>query len=380
MNAILSAARESSDGARTGPVGVDIPPLIAMADLLQWTPVRHGPVLWRDAFEMHLERHVLAVLAQSEPDRCLEESLTLLAEGARRRFLRAPAVATLLRRQLGNPFDDRVFARLLLAELAAAGIPTELPESLWTARGDRLLEQGEPERWTLTGAPLGDTGIALDLASPFEFPDDEFGIAETAPHGSEELEIAMGKVLEAIEALRLASPPALALVTSLIEVLALRRELPKPTAFYSSTFPGCPGLVRLTNTHLPEASSHAIVEGLVHESIHCILHVHEELEEPFVRKAEDRDTKVRSPWTGATIRLQSYIHACAVWYGIYWLWSADGFAAGPPDGEVETLRQRARRGFQYRPVSVGLAPFRDLITNSIGALLQELEERMLQAG
>ena len=198
------------------------------------------------------------------------------------------------------------------------------------------------------------------------------------PHGAAEAEAAQGKVRAAVEALRQACPPALALVTSVIEVLALRRE-PEETAFYSSTFPGCPGLVRLTNTHLAEASSHAIVEALVHEAIHCILHIHEELEAPFVNDEEASHAKVRSPWTGATIRLQSYIHACAVWYGIYWLWSADAFAAGPADAEMSGLKKRARRGFQYLPASAGLAPFRHLVPGGVGALLQELEERVLRA-
>lgn len=348
-----------------------------MADLLCWQPVSFTPLTWRDAFDAQLERRVSAIFAQSQFDDCVAQSLALLPESKRRRFLRAPAVATLLRRHVSNPFDAQLFAELVLAELAAAGVATELPESLWTARGDRFLDRSAPESWTLPGATLGDTGMAVDEASSFQFPDDEFGIEATVPHDGRELEIVAGRALTAIAALRRACAPALSLVTTLTEVLALRREPAEATAFHSSTFCGYPGLVRFTNAHLPDIDTVALAEGLVHEAIHCVLHVHEELEEPFVRTAEANHTKVVSPWTGATIRLQSYIHACAVWYGVYWLWSMDGFAAEDSSEHVQTLRQRAQRGFRHRPISAGLSPFNHLLTNSIKGLLQELEARML---
>jgi hypothetical protein len=373
---VMTASRENPNDGLS--YGAEVPHLVAMADLLRWAPADWDPLDWRIAFEKQLERRISSVLNESEPDACIEECLALLAEKTRRRFLSAPAVAAMLRRHVGDQFDGRLFARMLLAELGVAGHAVELPESLWTARGDRWLDLRAPERWAFSTVKLGDTGIALDVASSFPFPDDEFGIAETAPHNSVELEIAIRKVLAAIEALRDACPPALALVSSVVEVLALRRETANATAFYSSTFPGCPGLVRLTNTHLPETGTRLIVEALVHEAIHCILHIHEELEEPFVRKEEHSHAKITSPWTGAPIRLQSYIHACAVWYGIYWLWSAEGFAAGPSSGEVDFLKQRACRGFQYHPVSRGLAPFGHLLNDSIKVLLCKLEERMLQ--
>ncbi len=377
VNTALSRVPGSRNTAGSCPVLGSVPPLSGMADLLCWQPVRFAPLAWRDAFDAHLESRASSIFAQSESDDCLAQSLALLPQSARRRFLRAPAVAAILQRHEGNKFDGQLFAELLLAELAAVGVATELPQSRWTARGDRFLNRSAPERWTLPGTVLGDTRIAVDEESSFQFPDDEFGIAETVPHDTRELEVVVGRVLTAVAALRNACAPALALVTALTEVLALRREPAEAKAFYSSTFSGCPGLVRLTNAHLPNVDTATLVEALVHEAIHCILHLHEELEEPFVRTAEANHAKVVSPWTGATIRLQSYIHACAVWYGIYWLWSMDGFVTGDVRARAETLRQRAYGGFQHYPVSVGLAPFDGLLTKSIKEFLQELEERML---
>lgn len=377
MNGEISPSSDSWDGTTDSLLDIGVPPLGSLADLLSWRPVHFTPLAWRDAFDTYLERRASVIFAQLDLDGCLAQSLAMLPESGRRRFLRAPAVATLLRRHVGNQFDGQIFAELVLAEFAAAGIATELPESMWTAHGNRFLDLSAPERWTLLGATLGDTGIAVDAASSFQFPDDEFGLSATVPHDGGELDMVMCRMLAAVSALSQACAPALELVSTLTEALALRREPTEAMSFYSSTFSGYMGLVRFTNAHLPGVDTAELVEALVHEAIHCILHVHEELEGPFVGTAEANHTKVVSPWTGATIRLQSYIHACIVWYGVYWLWSIEGFAAGSSNGQIERLRQRAQFGFRHRPISLGLASFSHLLTKSIKGLLQELEERML---
>jgi hypothetical protein len=354
--------------------GERCPPLDRMPDLLMWAPTPLSPLAWRDAFDSLLERRA-SLLARSESDSCLAQGLSLLPAGLRQSFLRAPAVAARLL-DVDQPFDGQAVAELLLAELAAAGVASELHKSLWTARGNHFLDLSARERWTLPGATLGSTGIAVDEAAPNQFPDDEFGIALTMPHTSVELGVVNDRLLEAVAELNRVCKPALATIINFTEVLALRRE-PHPTRFYSSTFSGLAGLVRFTNAHLADVSVPQLVEALVHEAIHCILHVHEAIAEPFVRVADANDTKVISPWTGATIRLQSYVHACAVWYGVYWLWSMDGFAVDDSIEQAKILRLRARRGFECRPVSLGLAALEHLLTDSAKRFLHELEGRML---
>jgi hypothetical protein len=349
-----------------------------VAELLRWRPARVPLRAWRDAFEEHLEQRACSIFTRSEANRCLGESLALLPASTRRRFLRAPAVSTLLGGPSGGPFDARHFAGLLFAELAAAGVAAGLPASCWSARGDRFLDRSAPQSWSFPGATVGDTGIAIDEGSSFRFPDDEFGLTATQPHDRRELEIAVERVLAAAASLGRGSPPALAFVTTFIEVLALRRE-PQPVSFHSSTFPGFAGLVRFTNAHLADLDTPALMEALVHESIHGILHFHEELDGHFVRPLQ-ATCKIVSPWTGAIIGLRSYVHACAVWYGIHELWSLEGFAEGEHHEHARTLGQRARSGFEHRPVSVGLAPFDHLLTTSIKQLLLEIEERMLSNG
>lgn len=377
MNILSASTPGSRDTVPVMSTTGSPPPLGAMTDLLSWRPTRFAPLAWREAFDARLERRASAMFAKFGPDDCLAEAMGLLPETSRRRFLRAPAVATILRREVDDQFDGRRFAELLLAEMAAAGVVAEVPESVWTPRGDRFLNRSAPECWRLPGAVLSYTGINLDEESLFQFPDDKFGIAATVPHVTQEREIVTIRVLTAIDEMRQSCVLALDLVTTIIEVLALRRQPTNATAFHSSTFCSHPGLVRFTNTHLPDADIAAIMEALVHEAIHCILHVHEEIEGAFLLTAEANQRTVVSPWTGVTICLQSYIHACVVWYGIYWLWSREGFGAGIPRWRIEMLRTRAQRGFKQRPVRAGLMPFSKFLTESIKDLLQELEGRML---
>jgi hypothetical protein len=246
------------------------------------------------------------------------------------------------------------------------------------AGGGRVLDRSAPWSWTAPETTLEDTGIAVDTAGAFAFPDDEPGHAATRPHTGPELAIAIRRLRTAVAALRRASPPALEFVTAFTDVLALRAN-PGPARFHSSTFPGFVGLVRFTNAHLAGVDTAAIIEALVREAIHGILHVHEQVQGPLVRPTH-ASCKIMSPWSGATIELRSYVHACAIWYGIHHLWSLHGFASGEIGERAETLRQRARAGFDHRPVSFRLAPFAHLLAPGVRHLLWEFEERVLSSG
>lgn len=349
------------------------PPLAELPDVLAWRPTTSHPRVWRDAFDIRLRWLADQVCGQDDSDGALAASLSLLSEDQLRRFLRAPVVAMLLCSPIATSRGELI-AEYLQAELAALGLMSTLPRSTWTPRGDRFLDVSDRSTWTEPERTLAETRIAIDVQSSFEFPDDDFGLSNTKPHEDHEKTVVLQRLGRSAAALAERCPPAWELVTTMIEVLALRRH-GETTGFGSSTFSECPGLVRFTNAHLPSVESPDLMESLVHEAIHCVLHIHEELTEPFVTN-DAADPTVTSPWTGATIRLQSYVHACAVWYGIYWLWSSQ-----PPAAEsaalVYRLRQTALAGFLRRPASKGLRPLSHLLSDSAREFLDELEQRML---
>jgi|SRR5579863_7482212 len=359
------------------------PALVQLSGLLKWDAVPFRVVTWRDAFENLLEKRLNYLLGLSEADSCNLQGLALLPLESRKRFMRAPVVSALVLRRHADGrraeggFDGQYFAELLAAELASEGVFAELPASYWTARGDRFLDRSARDDWKRPTTLLGGIGIAIDESSPFPFPDDEPGIGATSTHNHAELELVQKRLQDATELLRRSCPLAMDVVGTFVEVLALRREAENARKFYSSTFWGYAGLVRLANAHLLDADLGAVTEALVHEAIHCILHVHEELETPFLRTVEARQAKIVSPWTGVTIKLQSYIHACAVWYGLYWLWAKIEPTDGLPERRIRMLRHRAREGFEHGPVAVGLRHVDHLLNADVRHLLQNLEQQML---
>ena len=141
-----------------------------LADILTWKQTSGTPVRWRAQYEDLLESRIEAVAAANEEDCCILESLSMLPRDRRRRFLRAPQIASrLLAHQPPDVFDKGPVARSLLAELAAAGFVSELSDSVWTVLGDRCLDPAAPASWGETGSGILGTHIVVDAAGPTDF-------------------------------------------------------------------------------------------------------------------------------------------------------------------------------------------------------------------
>ncbi|MBV8048717.1 MAG: hypothetical protein JO171_16330 [Paludibacterium sp.] len=331
------------------------PPAVALTDLpslLAWEASPGAWRPWRTMYDAFLWRRARALCAQNPDDACIALALQALPPAKRRRFLRTPQVARLLYRQDGeHPWrGGATFARELLAELGSA-----LPRD----RGNTLLP----------------AALTLDIDGDAPFPDEDDGFA-TLCYRPGECDRVVSKLRDAMMALRRLSPTIAALVTSWISVLALRRQPGKPNALFSSTFSHAVGLVRITNAHLAEADRTSLMDALVHEAIHSLLYGYEESRAPFQTEPAWR-VPIRSPWTGATLALPSYLQACLVWYGLYHLWRLAQRAGFGPAERVAALAGRARTGFHHRPVSQGLADYHAWVAPDCLALLYTIEGRML---
>jgi len=354
-------------------------PIVDVLTTLTWAEGTADLALWRATYESVLEARLHTRLATNDDYACIVQALDLLPPATRQRFLRAPAVSSLLLQgdERGD-IEAGLLATLVMAELAARGSIGNGAEPTWTARGGRVgglmlppgsLESAGPERL------LAGTEIVLDVASPFVFPDDEFGIEHTVIYGPTELRAVEERLLAAVEILR-ALPAALPFAETFIEVLAMRRELKETVAFYTSSFSGLIGLSRFTNAHVGSVDTALLAEGLLHESTHGMLYLYEEVTGPFVLEPEANRIAVTSPWTGATIRLQSLVHACAVWYGTYWfLQRALDCGLVSTDRSFQRM-EMARLGFRRRPVTSALAVHAPLLTPSIFEFLGEIEDAM----
>ncbi len=70
----------------------------------------------------------------------------------------------------------------------------------------------------------------------------------------------------------------------------------------------------------PDVAGHYdLTAALLHEAIHSLIDV-SEIGGSLIADGKSGASKVESPWTGASISLQSMMDAYFVWYGLLWFW------------------------------------------------------------
>jgi len=153
-----------------------------------------------------------------------------------------------------------------------------------------------------------------------------------------ELNAAVGRGLDCIAR---ASGTARALVDAGVRVL-LPKELPNAgQATPSASWRAAIGLVAIGNPLRAEWSPQRMADALVHEAIHQLLYKVELRQPFFVDLGTASRLEVVSPWSGSTLKLTQFAHACLVWAGLWHLWRRwEG-----KEPAVEQLRRRAAGGF-----------------------------------
>jgi hypothetical protein len=136
------------------------------------------------------------------------------------------------------------------------------------------------------------------------------------------------------------------------------------------------GLSLILNAHHDDVTLAAVADRIIHESIHDLLYMGH-FTEPVLATSLPTDptaVAVESPWTGRSLTLRNYLHACFVWYGLARFWELDSQAFAP---DQRTQRgDLARSGF--RAVPSVLAPLKgavDLLSPSVRDALELLDDR-----
>jgi hypothetical protein len=121
-----------------------------------------------------------------------------------------------------------------------------------------------------------------------------------------------------------------------------------------------------------------IANALVHETIHQVLYVLESGR----RFAEDNVLPIRpkvvSPWTGRQLSLDSYFHACFVWYGLATFWRRALRSTLLPSDSMEAQLNAALCGFRSGNPADTLLPYREAIcpeaVDAVASLWEELHK------
>jgi hypothetical protein len=309
--------------------------------------------------EPDLATHILRLLSSAD-------SVTL------RRVLLAPE--TTCRLLWGHPgaCDDRSFWQFLSDAFeieftlcppapvpGQAGLPSTSSSTRWSALGNVRFNVAEG---IVAQVPLG--GLVVDADSPaavcFDGTND---ICILLKHYGDPMakKTALSKTREAMLALD-AMDQTIANFVRRFTLVANIVTDQSESGFSSGSTDQYIGRSIFWNAHLPGISLEVLAEALVHEAIHSLLYMHEVREPWFISTDEyPCDAFVESPWTGARLRLEPFLQACFVWFGLCNLWSS---ALGKSTFVAQRVHERlntARRGFLIGPLLSRLAEHVPLI-------------------
>jgi hypothetical protein len=349
--------------------------LTDVADVLRWDTTSPLPALWLDRYDRRLAKSLTAILSASE-DAGLARSFSMLSDAQMRRFLRAHSIAAELLKPSPETAQTQWIASALLAELATTGLASEFEDRLWTANGDRCLEPGMKAEWQNPGPAVEGTAILLDFFSPSSFGSRQRN--KFSHFSDSECRSIAHRIDQASSFVFQHSKVASDFVSSMLDVIAIRKIAAPEEDFSSSSF-GRHARMTLLGLANPASGDLAqLANALVHESIHTLLFMVEETNGEFVDHAKlGTSATIRSPWSGRELDLDSCVHACVVWYGLFWFWNRPTASALVSRRRQQEMADLAKMGFSAQPVSRGLSEFAGYLSAPILGLLHDMETRML---
>ena len=320
---------------------------------------------------------LLARLRSESPD--LADSITTrlsqASEDAISRVLLSPSVSQQL--LWGSDSVTRV-GRFLESCLRMEAIERESHTQnigpIWGALGDCVLrDTGEFVRWD----PV-DGQLPVDLESP-----DVIALGATLPTEAvgwtrlarEEQQLALETLTAAYLRVRNGAASLRALTEVCARVVVMRKS---PTKLFCS-FSSCYSVGRIAVVNPQLVGESLIADALVHEAIHAYLYMHDPTPlwglKPDVR---DEPGAVQSPWSGRALPFCTFLHACFVWYGLFFFWGQVMCSSRSPSDEARRRIARASSGFMKGPLLDQLGPERmRSVRPEVHAALCEMQHNVL---
>jgi hypothetical protein len=310
---------------------------------------------------------------------------------ARKSFLKTPDVSALLRQRTEN---DSCFAadyfHACLLQLADMSDHANLQSDMHQEGRHCALPEGrnifsEVEHINAADVPppgeqrpspggsgamgISMRGFFLDVAGSFSRPP----LTDLDLHSDLEIACLATRMADAFDRIALVEGVVYDLLRKTLQVIVLRKDSTNLCSFASSSWPGCIGLMALTNAHRQDLADAWIVDALVHESIHTFLYSIECFEPFYSSETQALGGAIVSPWSGRTLKLHSYVHACFVWYGLWCFWRLATERHRFIGPSVDFLRDRARGGFMKGDVLARLGAEHEQITQPISEAIATLQ-------
>lgn len=313
------------------------------------------------------------------------ETISGLPDNALVRFLTTPEVYFNLRHSHDTIDAVSTFlADCLDAEQRLAGLDAKQLVPVWSGTGDWYFpgattrhdfrSDADPLDWTPNAvhrAPRLVNGVPVDFNSPFRKGKLRDVSGDDAYQSRWERKAILEKMDAAVAALNDVSPSAALMVAQLSRVIVPRKDRGADRGFSSTSTRICPGRIIIRNADLPEATSEDLIDGLVHETIHCVIDVLEMREPLIIDERPCASRVVASPWTKRGLDVDTYLQACFVWFGLWNLWlQAMNTESLAPRSVLRCLGACAR-GFLAADV---VSPLRDIDSLLAPRLLPVVEE------
>ena len=303
--------------------------LESVVEMLAWR--KSNPLLTRSAREARMgnvRQTVTELLSSDQAEYNLRTVWTQLPSHIVDRIAGAPTTSYVID-QANRSATLRFIYHSIEAELNHACLRCGRP-AVWTALGDiGWMEDGAPvvARRTMSGIPVDfdSPGVRIRLCI-----EDEGNWNESSDSLSvDSRNIAIEKIDSAMECLKSGSDYCYELVCENTRVITITCH-PKSGLFSSASSPEFPGRTELLNPHLLTVDVADVVDSLLHEAIHALLY---ELERTYGSLTTSEATgTIRSPWSTRELDVHTFVHACFVWYGLFYFW-----------GAMESLDQSPRR-------------------------------------
>ena len=127
---------------------------------------------------------------------------------------------------------------------------------------------------------------------------------------------AVARVFRALDVLESACEPARAMLDACVRVMVLDRVPAEPDRKGSSSARSLPGMARIKNVHSGRRSPECLMNALLHEGIHALLYKVHMKESLYTTDRGLPRITVVSPWSGRSLGVHTFTHACLVWFGL----------------------------------------------------------------
>lgn len=132
------------------------------------------------------------------------------------------------------------------------------------------------------------------------------------------------------------------------------------------------------NAHRESADVGALAEALVHEAIHSLLSMAQVTDPWFVSDNWLQSTRlIESPWTGAQLRIEPFLQACFVWFGLAHFWVAAQGSTFFTTQRVEKGLAVCRNGFLKGPLSMRMGQYQPDIAPELVELIQVMQNQIV---